>query len=192
MKKKRLPSPAIARSLPSGFSYLLGEVKLRIQTAQARAMASVNAELVRLYWDIGRLINSRQKREGWGASVIPRLSSELRNEIPELKGFSERNLKLMVQFAHEYPEAFDPSEAIGQPPVAQLAKAENRQALVAQLPWAHNVLLMQRIKDTASREWYMRQTLANGWTDLELGHDFHETKQGVRFTISEWETILPD
>jgi DUF1016 N-terminal domain len=118
MKKKRLPAPAIARSLPSGFSDLLGEVKLRIQTAQARAMASVNAELVRLYWDTGRLIDSRQKREGWGASVIPRLSAELRNEIPELKGFSERNLKLMVQFAHEYPEAFDPSLGAQRPPDA--------------------------------------------------------------------------
>ena len=56
MTKKRLPSSASSPSLPSGFADLLGEVKLRIQTAQTRAMFSVNAELIRLYWDIGRLI----------------------------------------------------------------------------------------------------------------------------------------
>jgi hypothetical protein len=52
--------------LPSGFATLLGEVKLRIQAAQARAIAAVNAELVQLYWDIGQMIDRRQKQKGWG------------------------------------------------------------------------------------------------------------------------------
>src|SRR5947208_12982200 len=113
MSKPQLP-------VPTGFPHLLKEVKARIQQAQTRAMLSINAELVRLYWDIGRLIDQRQKQEAWGAGVIPRLARELRNELPELKGFSERNIKLMVQFAHEYPDAFATSSAIGQPLVAQL------------------------------------------------------------------------
>lgn len=83
MTKKRLPSSA--SSLPSGFADLLGDVKLRIQTAQTRAMFSVNAELVRLYWDIGRMIDDRQQREGWGASVIPRLSAEYATNFPKSK-----------------------------------------------------------------------------------------------------------
>jgi hypothetical protein len=70
----------------------------------------------------------------------------------------------MVQFAHEYPDAFAPSPTIGQPPVAQLPNLPNGQQLVAQIPWAHNVLLIQRVKDRADRLWYMRQTLANGWS----------------------------
>ncbi len=61
-------------------------------------MFSVNAELIRLYWDIGQMIDDRQQRRGWGASVIPRLSAELRNELPELKGFSTRNMDRMVAF----------------------------------------------------------------------------------------------
>ncbi len=150
--------------VPAGFPNLLKEIKARIQQAQTRAILAANAELVRLYWDIGCLIDQRQRQEGWGAAVIPRLARELRNEMPEVKGFSERNIKLMVQFAHEYPDAFAPSPVIGQPPVAQLPALPNGQQLVAQIPWAHNVLLMQRVKEPASRLWYMQQTLANGWS----------------------------
>ena len=68
----------------SDFAALLADVKGRIQAAQTRAVLSVNAELVRLYWDIGRMIDDRQRREGWGAAVIPRLALELKNELPEL------------------------------------------------------------------------------------------------------------
>ncbi len=146
---------------------LLGEIKVRIRTAQARAVQSVNAELVRLYWDIGRMIEMRQAQEGWGAGVIPRLARDLHNELPELKGFSERNLKLMVQFAREYPSLFE----IGQPPVAQLDTGENpivqlpvAELAFAQIPWAHNVLLIQKVKDVAIRDWYARQVLEQGWS----------------------------
>jgi hypothetical protein len=73
--------------------------------------------LVRLYWDIGRIIDRRQRQEGWGAGVIPRLADSLRNELPEVKGFSERNIKSMLAFHRAYS---DPS-AIVQQPAAQLA-----------------------------------------------------------------------
>jgi len=72
--------------VPADFPKLLKEIKARIQHAQSRAVMSVNAELVRLYWDIGRMIDARQQREGWGARVIPRLARELRNELPRRKG----------------------------------------------------------------------------------------------------------
>ena len=104
------------------YADLLGDIKSRIRQAQNRAVLAVNAELVRLYWDIGRLILARQQQEGWGAGVIPRLARDLHNELPELKGFSERNIKLMVQFYRCYPDAF----LIGQPPVAQLDVAVHR------------------------------------------------------------------
>jgi hypothetical protein len=57
-----------------------------------------------MYWDVGRMIASRQQREGWGAKVIPRLAVDLKNELPEEKGFSPANLKRMVRFWSEYPE----------------------------------------------------------------------------------------
>ena len=83
--------------IPAGYAALLSEIKARLQQAQTRAMLAASAELVRLYWDIGRLIDARQQHEGWGAGVIPRLARELKNELAEVKGFSERNIKLMVQ-----------------------------------------------------------------------------------------------
>lgn len=151
------------------YSSLLGEIKGRIRAAQSRAVQAVNAELLRLYWDIGRLIETRQEQKGWGAGVIPKLARDLLNELPELKGFSERNLKLMTQFAREYPALFE----IGQPPVAQLPKPMDlseigqqpvAQIAVAHIPWAHNVLLIQKVKNVAIREWYARQALEQGWS----------------------------
>ena len=85
----------------------------------------------------------------------------------KVKGFSERNIKLMAQFYREYPALFA-SAAIGQPAVAQLpdpmSAPEKGQPVVARIPWAHNVLLMQRVKDRAIRLWYAEGTFANGWS----------------------------
>lgn len=170
----------------SDFTALLADVKGRIQSAQTRAVLAVNAELVRLYWDIGRIIDDRQQREGWGAAVIPRLAKALKNELPELKGFSERNIKLMLAFYREYP---NPGEFVQQAvaqmplsgklpqPVAELAPSEKVQPPVAQLPaatfwavpWAHHVVIVQKVKDLPTRRWYMEQTLANGWSRNILG-----------------------
>lgn len=166
MADKRANPHVAART---AFSALLSDVKGRIQAAQARAIFAVNAELVRLYWDVGRIVRERQAHEGWGAGVIPRLSRELHNDLPGLKGFSERNIKLMVQFTSEYPGAFLPGDPIGQPPVAQLARDAKGQLPVAQIPWAQNVLLMQKFKDLELRRWYMEQALANGWGRNVLG-----------------------
>lgn len=180
MAKRQLP--VTPRPLPQGFSKLLGEVKLRIQFAQTRAMAAVNSELVRLYWDIGRLIDERQLHEGWGAAVIPRLAAELRNELPEIKGFSERNIDRMIAFFRAYPtpSQFSPQVVAKLSPpkkapesAAQLsvitkspqpvAKSES-ESLLWQIPWGHHVWLMEKVKDLSARLWYMQQTLANGWS----------------------------
>ncbi|MBN2703306.1 MAG: DUF1016 family protein [Pontiellaceae bacterium] len=163
------------------FALLLSEVKQRIQLAQTQAVLAVNSELVRLYWDIGRIIDARQKREGWGAAVIPRLAQELKNEMPELKGFSERNIKRMLSFFRAYPdpESIVPQAAAQlQAPeqVPQLA-AQSERSLIAKLPilqsgesllwvipWFHHIVLMEKVKDIATRRWYIEQTLANGWS----------------------------
>jgi predicted nuclease of restriction endonuclease-like (RecB) superfamily len=187
----RKPKKAIVHS---DFAALLADVKGRIQSAQTRAVLAVNAELVRLYWDIGRIIDDRQHREGWGAAVIPRLALELKNELPDLKGFSERNIKRMLAFHREYP---DPIAILHQPaaklraklilpppvakssepaivpqPAAQLktvAKGPQAAALLSNsllwaIPWFHHVILLEKVKDLPTRRWYMEQTLVNGWS----------------------------
>ena len=74
------------------YSQLLADIKERVRYAQQRAILSANAEMILMYWDVGRMIASRQHREGWGAKVIPRLAVDLKNELPEEKGFSPANL----------------------------------------------------------------------------------------------------
>jgi hypothetical protein len=76
----------------SFYTSLLGEIKTRIRNAQIKAILAVNAEMIALYWDIGALIHQRQQHQGWSARVIPKLANDLKNELPEIKGFSERNL----------------------------------------------------------------------------------------------------
>ena len=151
----------------SGYASLLIEIKTRIQASQVRAILTVNSELVRLYWDIGHMIDARQRHEGWGAGVIPRLARELKNEMPELKGFSERNIGYMIRFAREYgavtilqqPAAKISASAKAPQPVTKL-----RDGLLWSIPWFHHVVLMEKVKDLSTRRWYMEQTLVNGWS----------------------------
>lgn len=158
---------------------LLAEIKDRIRHGQTRAALSANAEMIAMYWDIGRMIHQRQKEKGWGAGVIPRLAVDLKNELPEVKGFSERNIGYMIRFAREYgiqpilqqPVAKltgtgTPMEKVPQP-VAQLPEKSCfpiLQRLVAQIPWGHNILLMEKVKDLPTRLWYMQQTIEHGWS----------------------------
>lgn len=100
----------------NNYPVLLKEVKNCIRRAQFRATMSANAEMLLMYWDVGRIINEQRSAEGWGTKVIQRLARDIRNDLPEIKGFSERNLKRMLAFYNEYKEL-----PIGPLPVAQLA-----------------------------------------------------------------------
>ncbi len=89
---------------PDGYADWLADLKARIHSAQQRSALAVNRELVLLYWQIGRDILSRQALQGWGSKVIDRLSQDLREGFPEMKGFSPRNLKYMRAFAEAWPD----------------------------------------------------------------------------------------
>ena len=80
----------------------LTDIKLKIREAQIKATLSVNAQMIQMYWDIGKMISEKQKKEGWGTGIISKLSVDLKNEMPEIKGFSERNIGKMLRFAKEY------------------------------------------------------------------------------------------
>lgn len=168
------------------YDKLLKEVKVRIRLAQVKATFSANAEMIVMYWDIGGIIYKRKKIKGWGAKVISKLAKDISNELPEVKGFSERNIKYMVQLYKEY----ETECVIGQQAVAQLRK---RQQLVAQIPWGHNILLMQNIKDVNIRFWYMEQTIQNGWSRDMLGNMIKSSaynRQGK--AVSNFSVTLPE
>lgn len=138
--------------LPKGYEALLGQIKERIRSAQLRAALAVNRELVLLYWQIGREILQRQEREGWGVKIVERLAADLHHSFPEMTGLSSRNLKYMRAFGEAWPDA-----AIVQ-------------QLVAQIPWGHNVRILDLVKDPAAREWYIRKTIDSGWSRAVLMH----------------------
>jgi predicted nuclease of restriction endonuclease-like (RecB) superfamily len=151
------------------YTDLFQNIKQRIRQAQTRAILAVNSELIRLYWDIGRMLDQRQQMEGWGTGFIPKLAMDLRNELPEVKGFSKRNIGYMLQFAREYgdPASPNPIAVIAQDDYARRVEADVQPLLqqrVAKIPWGHNLLLMERVKDRSTRLWYIQQTIAQGWS----------------------------
>ena len=120
------------------FSYpnLLVQVKERVKLAQQRAIYAANDELLRMYWDIGHILCEEKKKIGWGNGALKRLSEDMHNYYPEIKGFSVRNCQCMIQFYEEYNEELTLPKSgtpIAQLPVAQLGKAKTQPA-VAQLP----------------------------------------------------------
>jgi predicted nuclease of restriction endonuclease-like (RecB) superfamily len=208
MSRKFAKQDAVSASA-GNYPALLADIKQRIRTAQVRTAMAGNAGMLMLYWEIGSVLTERQKIEGWGAAVLPRLAADLRNDLPEVKGFSVRNLKLMTQFFREYPDF----AVIGQPPVAQLAQRpsarkvprpqvaklppasdadESGQLPVALLPWAHNIILIQKVKDLSTRLWYARQAFEHGWSrdvlSLQIQSRAHE-RHGK--AVTNFQRTLP-
>ena len=138
--------PASLTPPPVGYADWLADLKGRIHAAQQRATLAVNRELVLLYWQIGRDILARQAEQGWGAKVIERLAHDLRTAFPEMKGFSPRNLKYMRAFAEAWPEA------------------EFVQGVLAQLPWYHQLALLDKLDSPESRSWYATQAIEHNWS----------------------------
>ena len=101
---------------------------------------------------MGQDILARQESEGWGTRVVSRLADDLRRAFPEMTGLSSRNLNYMRSFAEAWPDR------------------EFVQQVVAQLPWGHNVRLLDTVKEPAERAWYARQAIENGWSRNVLVH----------------------
>lgn len=156
------------------YQTLLNDLKKVIHQARIRAVFAVNTEMIMLYWQTGKMIAERQKQEGWSARIIPRLAHDLKTEFSDLKGYSERNLSYMLRFATEYPD-----ETILQQPVAKL-------------PWGHNIVLIEKVKDFETRIWYARQCLENGWSRevlaMQIKSELHQ-RQGK--AISNFSQTLP-
>lgn len=166
--------PKIMPSSFEGYDNFLHDLKQRIQTAQVKAALSVNRELILLYWAIGREILACQAAEGWGTKVIERLAKDLRREFPDMKGLSRTNLLYMRAFAEAYPD-----EAIVQ-------------QLVGQIPWGHNIRILDMVKEPETRLWYIQQTITNGWSRNILGMQIesrlHERQGGA---ITNFAKSLP-
>ena len=159
---------------PDGYEQFLTELKQRITTARVKAALAVNKELILLYWQIGKEILQRQEAEGWGSKVITRLAKDLKREFPDMKGFSRTNLMYMRSFAEAWPEEQIVQQAAGQ------------------IPWFHNCVLLDKVKDLEARQWYIQKTVEQGWSrnvlTMQIETDLYQ-RQGS--AVTNFERTLP-
>ena len=129
-----------------GYAILLRNIKQRIWAAQRRAIYAANEEMLRMYWDIGEMLQKSQEADGWGKKTLQRLAIDLKNDYSEIKGFSVRNMQCMMQFFNEYNQELTMvkgvASPIAQPMVAQLSQC-NFNLPIKHLGWAHNLILLR-------------------------------------------------
>lgn len=148
---------------------VINGIKAQIKNSRQKALLAVNKELLMLYWSIGNIILNFQNEEGWGAKVIDNIAKDIKNEFPDQKGFSSRNLKYMRGFAEEYTDI------------------QFVQEVLAQITWYHNITLIEKVKDIEKRVWYINETVENGWSRNILVHQiesglFERQNNGIKTT----------
>ena len=134
----------ISLYLTKDYKDFLQEIKGRIKSARLRAALAINLEVIKFYWEIGQLIIEKQKVSNWGDKLIDALALDLKESFPDTQGFSRSNLHSMRKFAESYPTI------------------KIVQALPGQLPWTHNLVLLERVKDPNTRLWYAKEALEIG------------------------------
>ena len=152
---------------------VIESIKTEISKAQYNAALQVNKELTLLYYHIGRIIN---EHKSWGNKFIDNLARDIKIAYPNSTGYSVRNLKYMAKFAAEYPDK------------------EFVQRAVAQIPWGHNIVLLDKFSDFAVRKWYIEKTQENGWSRNVLVHQIESglyERQAIAQKISNFESLLP-
>ena len=155
----------------NGYAALLRKIKQRVLVAQQRAIYAANEEMLRMYWDIGGMLQQSQDADGWGKKTLQRLSVDLKNDYSEIKGFSVRNMQCMIQFFNEYNQELTmvkgADSSIAQSMIAQLGEY-NFSFPIKHLGWTHNLILLQQVKDIRARYWYMVQSITSHWNTRYL------------------------
>ncbi|WP_419573032.1 PDDEXK nuclease domain-containing protein [Phascolarctobacterium succinatutens] len=152
---------------------IIENIKREINAAEYRAALHVNADMLLLYYDIGCVINEHKT---WGSKFIDNLAADIRLSFPKSKGYSVRNLKYMAKFAETYPER------------------EFVQQVVAQIPWGHNIVILDKVNNLEERKWYIKNSAQNGWSRNVLVHQIESSlyqRQVLAEKVSNFENRLP-
>ena len=152
---------------------IIENIKREINAAQYRAALHVNADMLLLYYDIGCVINEHKT---WGSKFIDNLAADIRLAFPKSKGYSVRNLKYMAKFAETY------------------AEREFVQQVVAQIPWGHNIVILDKVNNLEERKWYIKKSAQNGWSRNVLVHQIESSlyqRQVLAEKVSNFENRLP-
>lgn len=171
---------------------ILNALKEKIKQARTKAAITVNVGLLKLYWEIGMIVSAQEKTKGWGAKVVVQLSKDLSSEFSDMKGFSQRNLRYMRDFALAYPElGITDTQSILQQAAAKSPSNETTlilqgmpakfqipdnqyitilQESLAKLSWYHHTTLLDKVKDREIRLFYIQETIQNGWSRDVMVH----------------------
>lgn len=149
-----MPTKRVESIQQSDYLKFISELKEKIRSAQVKAVASVNSELIKLYWEIGRDIVTKQEREGWGSKVMERVAKDLQKEFPGIEGFSRTNVFRMRAFYLAYSNCLT---AVGQ-------LREDRLQPFLGIPWGHNFILLDKLKNFEERLWYACKAIEHGWS----------------------------
>lgn len=156
------------------YKKVFSDIKKEISRAQYKAIQVVNRELINMYWNVGKVILENSK---WGNKFVNSLSVDLKLEFPQITGFSVRNLKYMRKLAEEYPDF------------------EFVQQVVAQIPWGHNIILLDKIKNKEERNWYIKQSITNGWSRsvliMQISSNLYKRQASLQ-KVSNFSSTLPD
>jgi len=174
-KEVMIPAPPLLSKMDTAYFELRNSIITRIKETRLRFVVQANIDMIELYWHIGNDILQRQKSEGWGAGVIDRLSVDLKEEFPEMDGYSPRNLGNMKRFALTWPD----------PVILQQA--------VAKLQWRSIIMLLTKLKDNTERDWYAQKALEYGWSSNVLWHmiDMRLIEREGKAVTNFPETIPP-
>lgn len=159
------------------YKSLIQNIKNSIRNSRLKAALSVNQEVIKLYWSIGKQLIDKQKETSWGSKLIESVANDLQAEFPETAGFSTTNIKRMKQFAVAYPDLEIGAQS------------------VPQLPWGHIIQLMQKVKAYEVREWYAKIALEEGWSrvtlELNIKKDLYSRQAIPDNKTSNYQLQLP-
>jgi predicted nuclease of restriction endonuclease-like (RecB) superfamily len=184
----------------------LRDLKRQIKTGQIKAAFSVNSQMISLYWDMGRQIAEKQEKAKWGSGFIEQLSRDLREEFPDMTGFSKDNLLMMKRFYLFYTRNSDQAVSILETPfveqvVQQIQTAETRHIAtieqhipkVALIPWGHHILLLKKVKDVNHAFFYINKTIENNWSRAVLEYQIESDLYGRQGkAVTNFKLTLPE
>jgi len=174
----------------------ISEIKDKIRSSQIKASLSVNNEMLKLYWDLGRSISDKLTTSNWGTKVVAKLSEDLRRAFPDFEGFSKRNLLFMRQWFEFYQQSGNEQIEIMKQVVSQFPTALNStdriKMLVSLIPWGHNIVIIQKTKNLEQSLFYILKTIENNWSRTVLGFQIESRlfeRQGK--AITNFQLTLP-
>jgi len=172
----------------------LHDLKQQIKKGQIRAAISVNSQMIMLYWELGRQIAEKQDKTKWGSGFIEQLSRDLREEFPEMMGFSLRNLRFVKQWYLFYSQddlskvkqlVSQLPQVLNSPIAEQIQTIDDQYSIIWKqvvsklvlIPWGHHIKIMQKVKDVKQALFYINKTVENNWSrsvlEYQIEIDFY-------------------